>query len=100
MVSSWVLTGLRVQALKAPAPQGRGLSRGGGSGAPGSMRSLISDYVVLGIWDFSGLSVCGDVTCVVSVWDLMNFTSNSFYKLDEVTMMSLRTSISLSVKWE
>lgn len=37
--------------------------------------------VVLGIWDLAGLSVSGDVTCVANVWELLNYTSNFFYKL-------------------
>ena len=59
--------------------QGRGLSRRGGSGA---QRSLVCDWVVLGMWDLGGLSVCGGVTCVISVWELGDFTSNSFCKLN------------------
>lgn len=70
---------------------GRRLSSGGVSGAPGGTRSLVSDWVVLGIGDFGSLSVCGDVTCLVSVPELLNFTSNSFYKFGMITMMSFRT---------
>ena len=55
------------------------------------------DSVVLGIWDLAGLSVCGDVTCVANVWELLNYTSNSFYKLKKkITVVSFGTSVSSS----
>lgn len=74
--------------IKAPVPQSR------------YQRSLVPNSLVQGIWDFGGLSVCGDVICVVNVQKPWNFTANSFHKLGKITIMSLRFSISSSVKWE
>lgn len=55
---------------------------------PDARGSPVPD-VVLGIWDFGGLSVCGDVTCVVSMGEPLNRISDSFYKLGKITVVSL-----------
>lgn len=46
--------------------------RSGEAGVEPDARGSPVPDVVLGTWDFGGLSVCGDVTCVVSVGEPLN----------------------------